>query len=65
MGEEEEDGWTSREESEVSGGLWRLSHDLEDGDEVCVFTCAASSASQIQLCLSGAEVSRSSVFPVM
>lgn len=53
---EEEDGWTSREEAEVSGGLWSLSHELEDGQELCVFTCTATSASQAQLCQSGAEV---------
>ena len=55
-GERESDGWTSREEAEVSGGLWRLSHELEDDQEVCLFTCTASSVSQTQLCQSGAEV---------
>lgn len=53
----EEGDWTSRKDSEASGGLWLLSHLLEDGEEVCVFTCSATSASQMQLCRSGAEVS--------
>ena len=56
--EEEEDGWTSREEAEMSGGLWSLSHEVEDGQRLCVFTCAAASSSQAQLCQSGAEVSQ-------
>ena len=55
---EEEDEWTSREEDEVSGGLWSLSHEVEDGQQVCVLTCAATGSSQAQLCQSGAEVSR-------
>ena len=54
---EEEGGWTSREETQASGGLWLLSHQLDDGKEVCVFTCTATSAAQAQLCQSGAEVS--------
>ncbi|CAI8053639.1 Protein-associating with the carboxyl-terminal domain of ezrin, partial [Geodia barretti] len=52
---EEEDEWTSREEDEVSGGLWSLSHEVEDGQQVCVLTCAATGSSQAQLCQSGAE----------
>ena len=55
---EEEDGWTSREDSEVSGGLWALSHELADGQELCLFTCSAASPAHAQLCRSGAEVSR-------
>ena len=58
--EEEEEDWTSREETEASGGLWSLSHQLEDDREVCVFTCSATSASQRQLCQAGADVSCSS-----
>ena len=58
--EEEEEGWTSREDTEASGGLWSLSHELDDGREVCVFTCSATSASQRQLCQAGANVSCSS-----
>ena len=54
---EEEGEWASMEETEASGGLWSLSHDVEDGEEVCVFACAATSAAQSQLCLAGAEVS--------
>ena len=56
-GGEEEGEWASMEETEASGGLWSLSHDVEDGEEVCVFACAATSAVQTQLCLAGAEVS--------
>lgn len=44
------------EETEASGGLWTFSHAEEDGVEVCVFTCAATSAAQAQLCKAGAEV---------
>lgn len=59
-GDPEENGegedWTSKEETEASGGLWSLSHHLDDGKEVCVFTCSATSISQTQLCQSGAEV---------
>lgn len=59
-GDPEESGegeeWTSREETEASGGLWCLSNHLDDGKEVCVFTCSAASNSQAQLCQSGAEV---------
>ena len=56
---EEDDESTSREEAEVSGGLWSLSHEVDDdGQQVCVLTCAATGSSQAQLCQSGAEVSR-------
>ena len=58
--EEEEEDWTSREDTEASGGLWSLSHELEDDREVCVFKCSATSASQRQLCQAGADVSCSS-----
>ena len=50
--DEEEDG------CEVSGGLWVMSQDVEDGEEVCVFTCLASSSSQTERCMAGAEVRR-------
>ena len=58
---EREDSGSSGEESEqkeASGGLWVLSQELEDGEDVSVFTCTASSQSQAGLCRAGAEVSR-------
>lgn len=58
---EPEDGASSGEESEqkeASGGLWALSQELEDGEDVSVFTCTASSQSQADLCRAGAEVGR-------
>lgn len=55
--ERDEGGWTSKEESEASGGLWSVSYQLDDDQEVCVFSCLASSASQTQLCQSGVEAS--------
>lgn len=55
-GKEDDGGWANREESEASGGLWSVSYQLDDDQEVCVFSCLASSASQIQLCQSGVEV---------
>lgn len=56
------DEWTSREDTEASSGLWSVSHEIDDDQQICVFTCAATLPSQMQLCQAGVEVSHSTIY---